>query len=81
MREGEFQSHIWSGSPSFAVWTRSDTVVGAHFGRASQPARNGPSEDELIGQADGSGESSPKLDGERDDGFISPQGTDASIYS
>ena len=55
--------------------------MGAHFGCASQPARNGPSEDELIGQADGGGESSPKLDGERDDGFISPQETDASIYS
>jgi hypothetical protein len=37
------------------VQPRSDTVVGAHFGRAGQGARNGPSEDELIGQADGGG--------------------------
>ena len=32
---------------------RSDTVVGANFGRAGQRARNGPSEDELTGQAGG----------------------------
>jgi hypothetical protein len=38
--------------------------VGTHFGRASQPARNGPSEDELIGQVDG---------GERGEGFYIAQ--------
>ena len=43
--------------------------MGAHFGRASQPARNGPSEDELIGQADEGGEGSPEAEGERDEGF------------
>jgi hypothetical protein len=34
------------------LWNRcvipSDTVVGAHFGRAGQEARNGPSEGELM---------------------------------
>jgi hypothetical protein len=30
-------------------------AVGAHFGRAGQGARNGHSEDELIGQADEGG--------------------------
>jgi hypothetical protein len=58
--------------------------VGAHSGRAGQGARNGPSEDELTGQAGGGwvrahlARARPRMRAARV--LISPQGAGAPIY-
>ena len=48
--------HLEQILPSCVIQPRSDTVVGAYFGRAGQGPEMDPQEGELIGREDGGGQ-------------------------